>query len=93
MLGEPKVLIPEESDLAKALDAATSDGCTLVVAAGSATYRLTVERLSPPTPEEVARSIEGIRRAAGSWAHVDAEALKAAIRRQRREGSRPSKRL
>ena len=93
MLDETTVAVPAESDLAKALNAATSDGGTVVVDAGSAKYRLSVERLPPPTADEIARSIEGTRSAAGSWAHVDAEALKAAIRRRRREGSRPSKRL
>lgn len=44
----------------------------------------------PPTPEEVARSRDGIRRAAGGWVGVvDAEALKAYIRERRRTVTRP----
>ena len=34
----------------------------------------------PPSAEQMARSIEGIRRAAGSWKDIDAEAFKAYIR-------------
>ena len=48
------------------------------------------ERLKqPPSAEQVARSIEGIRRAAGSWKDIDAEAFKAYIRERGRTSSRP----
>ncbi len=44
----------------------------------------------PPSPEEVERSREGIRRAAGAWQGiVDADALLAYIRQRRRMPGRP----
>ena len=50
----------------------------------------TIARLleQPPSAEQVARSVEGIRRAAGSWKDIDAEAFKAYIRERRRTSSR-----
>lgn len=43
-----------------------------------------------PSPEQVARSIEGIRKSAGAWAgNVDAEAFKAYVRERRRTANRP----
>jgi hypothetical protein len=43
-----------------------------------------------PSPERVARSIEGIRKAAGAWVgNVDAEAFKAYVRERRRTANRP----
>ena len=51
---------------------------------------------SPKAPEadEVARSREGILKAAGRWKNiVDAEALKAYIHERRRTSSRPHVRL
>ena len=43
-----------------------------------------------PSPGQIALSIEGIKRAAGSWADtIDAEAFKAYIRERRRSSSRP----
>ena len=50
----------------------------------------TIARLleQPPSAEQVARSIEGLRRAAGSWKDIDAEAFKAYIRERRRTSSR-----
>lgn len=49
-----------------------------------------VEPLRRPSPEQVARSIAGIRAAAGAWVgNVDAEEFKAYIRERRRPSSRP----
>lgn len=42
-----------------------------------------------PSAEQVARSIAGIRAAAGSWKDIDTEAFKAYIRERRRTSSRP----
>jgi len=49
---------------------------------------------TPPSPEQVARSIAGIKAAAGAWKDlVDAEAFTAYIRQRRRTANRPSVRL
>ncbi len=82
--------VPPESDLAHALKAAIDDAGSFLVDTGEARYRISVQRADEPTPDQVARSIAGIRRAAGAWAHDDAEALKAAVRARRRGGSQPS---
>jgi uncharacterized protein (DUF433 family) len=56
-----------------------------------------VERVSDegtaPSPEDVARSREGIREAAGSWKDVDTEAFKAYIAERRHTANRPSVKL
>lgn len=46
--------------------------------------------LSGLSDERVARSIAGIRKAAGAWDDVDAEEFKAYIRDRRRTANRPS---
>ena len=51
--------------------------------AGDGTGRL-------PSPEQVARSREGIRAAAGSWKGVEVEEFKAYIAERRRTSNRPS---
>jgi hypothetical protein len=57
-------------------------------------YRL--DRVEQPasettlSAERIARSIAGIRRAAGAWDDIDAEAFKAYIRERRRTANRPS---
>jgi uncharacterized protein (DUF433 family) len=48
---------------------------------------------APPTPEDVIRSREGIRQAAGSWKGIDTEAFKAYIADRRRTANRPSVKL
>ena len=56
-----------------------------------------VERVSDedtaPSPEDVARSREGIREAAGSWKDIDTEAFKAYIKDRRQTANRPSVKL
>ena len=56
-----------------------------------------VERVSDedtaPSPEDVARSREGIREAAGSWKDIDTEAFKAYIKERRQTANRPSVKL
>jgi len=56
-----------------------------------------VERVSDedtaPSPEDVARSREGIREAAGSWKDIDTEAFKAYIKARRQTVNRPSVKL
>jgi hypothetical protein len=46
-----------------------------------------------PSPEDVTRSREGIREAAGSWKDVDTEAFKAYINNRRQTANRPSVKL
>jgi uncharacterized protein (DUF433 family) len=46
-----------------------------------------------PSPEDVARSREGIRKAAGSWKDIDTEAFKAYIAQRRQTANRPSVKL
>ena len=45
------------------------------------------------TPEDVARSRDGIRQAAGSWKDIDTEGFKAYIAERRRTANRPSVKL
>jgi uncharacterized protein (DUF433 family) len=56
-----------------------------------------VERVSDedaaPSPEDVARSREGIREAAGSWKDIDTAAFKAYIKERRQTANRPSVKL
>jgi uncharacterized protein (DUF433 family) len=56
-----------------------------------------VERLrdedKSPSPEDVARSREGIREAAGSWKNIDTVAFKAYIAERRHTANRPSIKL
>ncbi|HKG25335.1 MAG TPA: hypothetical protein VKB09_06780 [Thermomicrobiales bacterium] len=105
MVAVPKsVRVPSESEIGKALRDAATSGKSVIVEAGDATYTVEVESTPPaqpaeyalrkPTPEEVARSIEGIERTAGAWVGlVDAEAFKGYIRERRRTSSRPPVKL
>jgi hypothetical protein len=45
------------------------------------------------SPEAIARSKEGIRKAAGSWKGIDTEAFKAYIKDRRQTANRPSVKL
>lgn len=92
------VKLPSDSELARALGDATRAGAPVVVDTGDVVYSLSVDIISAktatPTAEEVARSAEGIRRAAGRWKDlIDAEAFKTYIRERRRTSSRPPLRL
>ena len=88
-----KISVPEGSSLAKLLrDAA---GRPILLEKNGELYRL--ERMEPdektPSPEEVTRSREGIRKAAGSWKEIDTEAFKAYIAKRRQTANRPSVKL
>jgi hypothetical protein len=101
---EPSPLkIAPDSELGLRLKDAAHTGRPVVVDTGEAVYVVEVatETAQPSmevvpaptavTPERVARSIEGIRKAAGAWQGlVDAEAFKAYIRERRRTKNRPS---
>ena len=88
-----KVSVPAGSSLAKLLrDAA---GRPLLLEKNGELYRL--ERLenedTAPSPEDVTRSREGIRKAAGSWKDIDTAAFKAYITDRRRTANRPTVKL
>lgn len=86
--------IPSDSETARLLHEA--DETPLVLVVEGTRYRVRREPSEAATgaddlwadydPE---RAIAGMRAAAGSWKDVDAEQLKADIRRWREEGSRP----
>jgi uncharacterized protein (DUF433 family) len=54
---------------------------------------LTLEEVKELSPQAVARSREGIRKAAGSWKAIDTEAFKAYIAQRRHTANRPSVKL
>lgn len=103
MASEPKTIEVEPGgELDRLLDEATDAPLRLV--RGEERFRVVREpesRTDPtatgsavddrrPSAEQVARSIEGIREAAGAWAGiVDAEAFKAYVRQRRRTANRP----
>lgn len=101
---EPRLLkVEPHSELGLLLKGAADTGEPVVVDTGEARYVAGVTSGSPdvaedrdpanrrPSAEQVARSIEGIRKAAGGWQGlVDAEAFKAYIRERRRTKNRPS---
>ncbi len=84
--------VPPDSDLAHALKAASDAAESFIADTGTARYRVSVQRAEAPTADQIARTLAGMRRAAGAWAHHDGEALKAAVRARRRSGSQPSAR-
>jgi uncharacterized protein (DUF433 family) len=51
------------------------------------------DEATAPSPEDVARSREGIREAAGSWKNIDTAAFKAYIKDRRQTANRPSLKL
>jgi hypothetical protein len=46
-----------------------------------------------PSPDDVAKSREGIHKAAGSWKDIDTEVFKAYIKDRRQTANRPSVKL
>lgn len=99
--------VPPDSVLSSLLEDAAATGEPLLLDAGTAVYVVGVsaagedggERESDvvnrrPSAEQVQRSIEGIRKAAGSWKGlVDADAFKEYIRKRRKTANRPSVQL
>ena len=101
MVSEPKTVEVEPgSELDRLLDEAAKAPLRLV--RNGARFRLVPEdgdewagpdlglarEGRSPSAEQVARSIAGIRKAAGSWKDVDVEALKADLRERRRTAKR-----
>jgi hypothetical protein len=95
MTHEPtrKITVPEGSDLAKLLTDAGSS--PILLEKNGELYRLErmEEKDTEPSPEDVARSKDGILKAAGSWKGIDTEAFKAYIAGRRRTANRPSIKL
>jgi hypothetical protein len=94
MVNEPRrIKIAPESEVARLL--AEASDTPLLLEKNGEVYRL--ERMEKarkaPSPEEVARSRAGIRKAAGSWKDIDTEAFKAYIAERRRTANRPSIKL
>lgn len=90
------VIVEPESDLAEAIELAAETGGEVRVKIGEESYSFFITRMASsgrerpstplpsPSPEEIERSIEGIRKSAGAWRGlVDAEELKAYIRERR----------
>jgi hypothetical protein len=95
MTHEPakKIKVTAASDLAKLLsDAAASP---ILLEKNGELYRL--ERMehtsTMPTPDDIARSRDGILKAAGTWKGMDTEAFKAYIADRRHTTNRPSVKL
>jgi hypothetical protein len=94
-----RLRVPSDSELSRVLSEAAMTGAPVVVDTGEVVYTLdigsarTTATAEPshekPSPDQVALSIDGIRKAAGSWRDIDAEAFKAYIRERRRTSSRP----
>jgi len=85
----PTIQISPESELSHVLRRAVAARSTVRVDAGDTQYELDVHptRATAQTPdrEQVARTIAGIRKAAGGWKHlVDAEQLTAELYERRR---------
>jgi hypothetical protein len=85
MSNEPvkKITVSEGSSLAKLLTEAA--GQPILLEKNGEVFLL--ERMEqeekPPSPEDVTRSREGIREAAGSWKDIDTAAFKAYIKDRR----------
>jgi hypothetical protein len=95
MSNEPvkKITVSDGSSLAKLLtDAAASP---ILLEKNGELYRLerTEQEDKTLSPEEVTRSREGIREAAGSWQGVDTKAFTAYIKDRRHTANRPSVKL
>jgi hypothetical protein len=85
-----------DAELSELVKEAAASGYPLEIVVDGERFAALIVRSSnsqerkPLTNEAAARSLAGIRRAAGSWRDlVDAEELKADIRERRRASSRP----
>jgi hypothetical protein len=85
-----KIKVEPGSELARLLE--DIGVLPVILEKGTERYTVVKEEVTKraPTPEEVARSQEGIRKTAGAWKGlIDADAFKAYIRERRRRSSRP----
>ena len=74
----PRIAVDPDSEIAQLIRVAHAAKGPVLIHIGEATYRLQIEDVEHRAPDDgtVAASVEGIRRAAGSWQDVDAEAFK-----------------
>jgi hypothetical protein len=86
-----RIIVSPDSELAHELDAAKSATRPLAVDTGDTVYELFVSRTRPTTPsgDATARSIAGIKAAAGSWKDVDVMAFDAYRDERRKLHARP----
>lgn len=90
-----RIRISAGSELARSLRDARASGTSLSIDTGDGEYPISVAPRTDvgskvkPDENEIERSREGIRRAAGSWQDVDAEALKIYLAQRRRTANRP----
>jgi uncharacterized protein (DUF433 family) len=84
---------PDLNDLFAAYPELTLEDVKACLAFASHAVERVSDEDTAPSPEDVARSREGIREAAGSWKDIDTEAFKAYIKDRRQTANRPSVKL
>ena len=86
-----RIPVSPDSELAHELNAAKSATRPVAVDTGDTVYELFVSRTQVTTPsdEAVARSIAGIKAAAGSWKDIDVAAFEAYREERRKLHTRP----
>jgi uncharacterized protein (DUF433 family) len=84
---------PDLNDLFAAYPDLTIDDVKACLAYASHAVEQVGDEDTAPSPEDVARSREGIREAADSWKDIDTEAFKAYIKDRRQTVNRPSVKL
>jgi hypothetical protein len=95
MANEPTktIKVPEGSSLAKLLTEAAARPILLKKNGEVFLLERMENKEKTPSPEDVTRSREGIRKAAGSWKGIDTDAFKAYIKDRRQTANRPSVKL
>ena len=80
-----------DAELVALILTTVATGEPLRIIAGGKTYRVTAtpDHRGRPDAATVARSIEGIRAAAGTWSDLDVEEIKAYLAERRRQPGRP----
>jgi uncharacterized protein (DUF433 family) len=84
---------PDLNDLFAAYPDLTVEDVKACLAYASQALERMADEAKGLSPEDVARSREGIRKAAGSWKDIDTEAFKAYIAERRHIANRPSVKL
>jgi hypothetical protein len=86
-----RIPISPESELARELKTAKNQTHPIAVDTGDTVYEVFVSRTQPATSSDdaVARSIAGIKDAAGSWKDIDIEAFDAYRAERRKVHTRP----
>ena len=89
-----RIKVSARSELAASLRAAKANGEALIIDTGEAEYPIYVGTQAGAGGRsreegEAERSKDAIRRAAGSWRDIDADALKRYLAERRRAANRP----